>query len=216
MIRKWYLNFYRLDASSGSIPAVVAEDTKRKARLLITVIGYIIDLMSVYHMILCGMALAYIIILQSAKDHQIWMSYFVRLTQFADYFFYISSFLIFICVFIFAGVLHIVKWDPLPKYVLIASAFVLLVSLFSTTYALPMSLMVTKLNFQVNYWYKTSVAMDTIIPELYNVYRPLAIFRMVTIIVTSPFVAYFTSDCRGGAWESLLKLMDAHEHKKPS
>ncbi|EAX92930.1 hypothetical protein TVAG_335920 [Trichomonas vaginalis G3] len=213
MIRKWYLNFYRLD-NIGSVPTVATEEAKTKARYLIYTIGYIVDFMSVYHMILSGMALGYAIILQSQKEISLWISYFVRLTQFADYFFYISTFLIFITTFIFAGVLHITNWDPFSKYVLWACSFLLLVNMFSTTYSLPMSLMVTKLNWTNDYWYKTTIALNTIAKELYSIYRPLSIFRMITIVATAPFVAYFTSDCRGASWDALVKLIDQKNAKK--
>ena len=206
MIRRWHLNTESLDDNS-KVSITVLEEAKRKTKNLLNYVGIGIDFVSIFHMLLGGMALGYIIILYLAVNTEELLSFFVHITRAADYFFYVSSFFIFVGMVIFAGVLHITKTRGFEKWAISVCAILILCELFATTYSLPMSLMVVE---QVNNngdWYENSLAVETFGKLITNSFRPLALFRMLLILITSPINALCVSNARYTAWKNLVEMI---------
>ena len=200
------MNVDSLDANS-KVSVAVLEEAKNNTRSILEAVGVIIDILSIYHILLAGMAIGYIIILFNASSIAQLLSYFVHITIYADYFFYVSSFVLFVFLIIFGGVLYITKSHPFENIMVIISSILLLINLFTTTYSIPMSLMVNRETKDFPDWGTSTMAIDTFGVQLDNVFRPLATFRMVLIIVTSPLFAIAASNAREKSWQILLQMI---------
>ena len=205
-MRRWHMNVDSLDDNS-KVSVAVLEEAKNNTRSILEAVGFIIDILSIYHMLLAGMALGYIIILFNVTSIAQLLSFFVYITIYADYFFYVSSFILFVFLIIFAGVLYITKSHPFENILVIISAVLLLINLFVTTFSLPMSLMVNSQTKDYPDWGTSTMAIDTFGVQLDKVFRPLATFRMVLIIVTSPLYAISASNAREKSWQILLSMV---------
>ena len=206
MIRRWHLNTESFDDNSN-VSITVLEEAKRKTKNLLNYVGVGIDFVSIYHMLLGGMALGYIIILYFAESTEELLSFFVHITRAADYFFYVSSFFIFVGMVIFAGVLHITKSGGFQEWAIGVCAILILCELFATTYSLPMSLMVAQQVNDNGEWYESSLAVETFGKLVADSFRPLALFRMLMILITSPINALCVSNSRYTAWKNLVDMI---------
>ena len=206
MMRKRYLYFENFD-QKNSISQQDLIDAKEDTKNVLNFIGISIDIFTVIHLFLSGLALGYIIILIQNTNLEIWYSYFGKIIQKADYFFYLSTYICFIYIFLLVGVLHIIKWNDL--YLLISLYFCLTllgISLFFSTYSIPMSHMLIRSNNIDKYWYKTINAKRNILPLLYTTYKRFSIFRMISIIITSPISSFFVHQLREISFNKLNKM----------
>ena len=206
LIRRWHMNIDSLDDNS-KVSVAVLEEAKNHTRSILDVVGFIIDILSIYHLLLAGMAIGYLVIIYNVNSVSELLSFFVHITIYADYFFYVSSFILFVFLVIFGGVLHITKSHIFEKWMVIICACLLLIELFSTTYVLPMSLMVNTETKQIPGWDSTSMAVDTFGQQVDKIFRPVICFRMILIIVTSFFNGIATSNAREEAWKVLFAMI---------
>lgn len=190
MIRK--LAFQQLHISEPTL-----EERKHARDECNEIIGYyqsLIKFFGIAHLFVAGAALAYIVILCSDNDFSIWFSVFARIALPSDILFYILTFLIFISNFVFAAIFYQLKSPRfLEKVLLTISAGLLLLSLFITTFTLPMSYMVRRSISDYEDWY-TSKLVDGGASSIFQItYKNLAIARMVLIIIPGVIFPTFVS-----------------------
>lgn len=190
MIRK--LAFQNLHITEPSI-----EERKHARDECNEVIGFyqsLIKFFGILHLFVAGAALAYIVILCSDNDFSIWFSVFARISLPSDILFYIFTFFIFVTNFVFAAIFYQLKSPRvMEKILLTISAGLLLLSLFITTFTLPMSYMIHQSIDDYDDWY-TSKLVDGGMTSLFQTtYKNLAIARMVLIIIPGFIFPTFVS-----------------------
>ena len=209
MMRRRLLYFENIETQNG-VNESDLQDAKEGTKSIFYIIGKIVDYFSYFHLFVAGAALGYIIVLQGSSDFVVWFSYYCQIAKGADIFFYLSTFGIFLYIFIFAGVLKISKWlDNVPFALFVFCLVLLGTSLFASTYSIPSSLMISDSiqDSSQAHWYRSSNAYNYIKPVLYDSLRPLTIYRMITLIITAPICAILVYQNRKEAFLKLISMV---------
>jgi hypothetical protein len=170
---------------------------KSECQIVFSSFGVFFDAAGVLHLIVCGCAIAYMLILTSTNEFSVWARFFSRLSQAADYFFYVMTFILFVSTFSMTALLVQIKSrNTLALVSLGASAVLQAVALVINTYCIPMSIMVRRSVDEWGEWYASPMAEAPGKAALYDGYRPVIIFRLVCVAVTGPVVSFFQSRIR--------------------
>lgn len=190
MIRR--LAFQQLHITEPSIEE--RKHAREECNIIIGLYQTIIKIFGILHLFVAGAALGYIVVLVSDNDFSIWFSIFAKVSLPSDLFFYVITFLIFVANFTFVGILYRVPFPhTIEKAFLIISAVLLLISLFLTTFTLPMSYMIKKSINDYGDWYSSKLVDNGASNLFYNIYKNIAIVRMILVIISGIIFPMFVS-----------------------
>lgn len=170
---------------------------RRECQGFLSAIGQMIDFLAIFHLIIAGCAIAYLSIILSTSDYARWSSFFADLSQPADFFFYVITFVLFLYVFGMAAILFQIKTgSQVAKVLFLICAVILGVSLFLGTTSLPMAMMLSRSTSEYGDWISSPLAQEVGKSKFYDVYRPIVTVRMLAIILTAPICSYLISSVR--------------------
>ncbi|OHT12221.1 hypothetical protein TRFO_18134 [Tritrichomonas foetus] len=189
-----------------------SEEERKRARDeckdIIEIYGKMIDIFGIVHLFIAGCALAYIVILLSTSNFALWCAFFTKISLFADIFFFVLTFLIFISNFILVAIMYQLKiTNVLAKGLLTVSASLLGLSLFLTTFSFPMSYMLKQSVRDYGEWYISKFAEDGAKSIFFGTYKNLAVARMVLLFISSLIFPYFVSSSRYITFQQLYRSM---------
>jgi hypothetical protein len=163
------------------------------------------DVSGLLHLIVSGCAIAYLLILTATDDFSEWARFFCRLSQAADYFFYVVTVVLFVSTFSMTALLiQINSRSTLAKMALGVSAAFQAIALAVTTYCIPMSIMARRSVDDFGEWYTSALAQESGMRILCNRYRPAIIFKLVCLVVTGPIVSFFMSRIRSPTFNTIF------------
>jgi hypothetical protein len=181
---------------------------KTECQAVLAPFGLFFDISALLHLIVCGCSIGYIMILASTDDFSEWAQFFCYLSQPADYFFYVLTFILFISTSVMTILLIQINFQNLmAKVVLAGSAGLQAIALLVTTYCIPMSIMIRRSVNEFGDWYHSPLAEDSAKKVLYNGYRGAIIFRLVCIAITGPLVAFVMSMIRSVTFQAIFAKM---------
>lgn len=177
------------------------EEMKNESRSFLEMAGSVIDILALFHLLISGCAIAYLAILSSTTDYERWSLYFADLSQPADFFFYIITFILFLYVFIMAVVLgQVDSRNSMAKVAFIGCAALLGLSLLLGTLSIPMSMMLKRSLDDFGDWIRSPMAINAGKSKIYDVYKPMLVIRMITLIITGPICSFLVTQIRYETW----------------
>lgn len=204
MIRRYFLSFDSIKTDSG-VSVAALEDARNRSKGILEAIGIVIDLLTVYHMFLAGMAVCYMVVLLNPIDDDSWITYFIQISQTMDFFFYVSTFLVFASTFLCFLLVGYTNYNDFYKWILLVCSVLLGASLFASTFSIPASMMMSQTKGKGHSWYTSDLSLSSFVPRLRNKFQPICIFRMLMVIISSPICAYVISSVRTPVFEILDK-----------
>lgn len=185
-----------LDADSEEL-----QEMKNESRGFLEAVGQVVDILALFHLLISGCAIAYLAIITCISDYGRWSLYFADVSQPADFFFYVITFVLFLYVFLMAAVLGQVNYRNSISQILFSGCAILLaISLLLGTISVPMSMMLKRSLTEFGNWITSPMAIHVGESKIYSVYKPMLIIRMISLIVTGPICAYLVTQIRYETW----------------
>jgi hypothetical protein len=191
--RKLLVDHANVDSDEEDAELLLLRD---ECQAIFSLFGIFFDIIAVSHLFVAGCAIGYMIILTATDDFGEWARFFCRLSQSADYFFYVLTFFLFVgTASMTALLIQISSQISLVLVALGASALLEAISLTITIYCIPMSLMVHRSVDEFGEWYLSPLA-ENARPVLYGSYRSAIFVRLICVAIAGPVVSFFMSRIR--------------------
>lgn len=147
---------------------------------------FLFDIISIFRIIVSGMAFGMILMLTSKASDVDFLTCFCQITKIADFFFYISNFIVFFIDVTFLCIIFFARSASISRFLMMFTSVVLGISLFLSTYSLPMTMFVINIEKNVTKWYSLPASVFYFSSRIKNIYKPLYIIRMVILVITAP------------------------------
>ena len=196
--RRRFLTSEQVDAE---LDAEELEEMKNESRTVLETVGSVIDILALFHLLISGCAIAYMVILSITTDYAKWSLYFADISQPVDFFFYVSTFILFLYVFLMTVVVgQVDSRNSMARVVFIICTILLGLSLLLGTLSIPMSMMFKRSLDDFGDWIRSPLAVHAGQSRIYGVYEPMLVIRMVTLIITGPLCAFLVTQIRYDTW----------------
>ena len=196
--RRRFLTSEQVDAE---LDAEELEEMKNESRTVLETVGSVIDILALFHLLISGCAIAYLAILSSTTDYERWSLYFADISQPADFFFYVTTFILFLYVFLMTVVVgQVDSRNSMAKVVFIGCTALLGLSLLLGTLSIPMSMMLKRSLDDFGDWIRSPMAIEVGQSRIYGVYKPMLIIRMATLVITGPVCSFLVAQIRYDTW----------------